>query len=128
MGPTALFTHLKIILLQCFQFSVFSFSKISSIQTHPRFAKLHFLEFYNCLQFGRFLGLPPNMACLGVRGDILTYSQSSSRLSHQIDFSSWLSPSEFSASESMFYLPLDVLRNFDDYDSRCEYEFIVPGN
>ena len=26
MGPTVLFTHLKIILLQCFQFSVFSFS------------------------------------------------------------------------------------------------------
>ena len=33
MGPTSLFTHLKIILLQCFQFSVFSFNKISSIQT-----------------------------------------------------------------------------------------------
>ena len=26
MGPMALFTHLKIILLQCFQFSVFRFS------------------------------------------------------------------------------------------------------
>ena len=26
IGPTALFTHLKIILLQCFQFSIFSFS------------------------------------------------------------------------------------------------------
>ena len=35
MGPTTLFTHLKIILSQCFQFSVFSFSKISSIQTDP---------------------------------------------------------------------------------------------
>ena len=35
MGLTVLFTHLKIILLQCFQFSVFSFSKISSIQTDP---------------------------------------------------------------------------------------------
>ena len=33
MGPTVLFTHLKIILLQCFQFSVFNFSKISFIQT-----------------------------------------------------------------------------------------------
>ena len=32
MGFTALFTHLKIILLQCFQFSFFS--KISRIQTH----------------------------------------------------------------------------------------------
>ena len=30
---TALFTHLKNILLQCFQFSVFSFSKISFIHT-----------------------------------------------------------------------------------------------
>ena len=27
MGLTALFTHLKIILLQCFQFLIFSFSK-----------------------------------------------------------------------------------------------------
>ena len=30
LGPTALFTHLKIILLQCFQFST-----ISGIQTDP---------------------------------------------------------------------------------------------
>ena len=36
MGPTVLFTHLKIILLHYFQFSVFSFSKISSIQTDPQ--------------------------------------------------------------------------------------------
>ena len=35
MGPTVLFTHLKIILLLCFQFSIFSFNKISSIQTDP---------------------------------------------------------------------------------------------
>ena len=32
MDPTILFTHLKIILLQCFQFS----ATISSIQTHPK--------------------------------------------------------------------------------------------
>ena len=36
MGPMALFTYLKIILLQCFQFSVFNFSKISSIQIDPQ--------------------------------------------------------------------------------------------
>ena len=36
MGLTILFTYLKIILLQYFQFSVFSFNKISSIQTDPR--------------------------------------------------------------------------------------------
>ena len=35
IGPTVLFTHLKIILVQYFQFSVFIFSKISSIQTDP---------------------------------------------------------------------------------------------
>ena len=35
MGLIVLFTHLKIILLQYFQFSIFSFSKISSIQTKP---------------------------------------------------------------------------------------------
>ena len=41
IGLTALFTHLKIILLQCFQFSVFS--KISSIQTDSYFPKLYHL-------------------------------------------------------------------------------------
>ena len=35
IGSMVLFTHLKFILLQCFQFSVFSFSKISYIQTDP---------------------------------------------------------------------------------------------
>ena len=35
MGPTALFTHSKIILLQCFQFSVFS--KISCIRMDPTY-------------------------------------------------------------------------------------------
>ena len=38
IGLTTLFTHLKIILLQCFQFSVFN--KISGIQTHPKVKKL----------------------------------------------------------------------------------------
>ena len=37
MGPTALFTHLKIILVQCFQFSVSV--TISSIQTDPKCVK-----------------------------------------------------------------------------------------
>ena len=38
MDPTVLFIYLKIILLQCFQFLVFNFSKISSIQTDPLFS------------------------------------------------------------------------------------------
>ena len=40
MGPTALFTHLKNILLQCFQFQFLVSAKISSIQTDPMCAKL----------------------------------------------------------------------------------------
>ena len=36
MDPMVLFIHLKIILLQYFQFLVFSFIKISSIQTDPK--------------------------------------------------------------------------------------------
>ena len=36
MGPTTLFTHLKIISLQCFQFQFLVSAKISSIQTHPK--------------------------------------------------------------------------------------------
>ena len=36
IGSTVLFTHLKIILLQYFQFLIFNFSKISSIQTDPK--------------------------------------------------------------------------------------------
>ena len=45
MGLIALFTYLKIILLQCFQFSVFSFSKISSIQTDLA----SILDLFSCL-------------------------------------------------------------------------------
>ena len=44
MGPTVLFTYFKIILLQYFQFSVFSFSKISSIQTDPLLLTLLMLK------------------------------------------------------------------------------------
>ena len=36
MGPTTLFTHLKIISLQCFQFQFSVSAKIFSIQTHPK--------------------------------------------------------------------------------------------
>ena len=36
IGPTILFTHLKIILLQCFQFQFSVLTKISSIQTEPQ--------------------------------------------------------------------------------------------
>ena len=44
MGFTALFTYLKIILLQYFQFSAFSFNKISSIQTYPKLNEPKLIE------------------------------------------------------------------------------------
>ena len=67
------------------------------------------------MQFGRILELPPNIRCLGVKEDILMDSQPSIRLLHQIDFPCWLSPSEFSVAE-----------NYDEDDTRCEYEIVVP--
>ncbi|KAF3950740.1 hypothetical protein CMV_023543 [Castanea mollissima] len=54
------------------------------------------------IKFGRILELPQNVACLDVRGDIIMDSQSSSRLSHQTDLSSWVSPSKFSEFEAEF--------------------------
>ena len=63
MGPTSLFTHLKIILLQCFQFSVFSFNKISSIQTHLKlvsysksFTHFHYSERFISIFFNLQVG------------------------------------------------------------------------
>ena len=49
LGPMALFIHLKIILLQCFRFSVFGFqfSAISSIQTNPKiYMKTRYMHTY----------------------------------------------------------------------------------
>ena len=37
MGPTALFTHLKIILLQCFQFQKNKFYPNGPLERHKRF-------------------------------------------------------------------------------------------
>ena len=48
MGPTVLFTHLKIILLHYFQFSVFSLATISSIQTDPESQIQKKREGYGC--------------------------------------------------------------------------------
>ncbi len=72
------------------------------------------------MQFRKSLGLPPNMTCLGVKEDISVDLQSSSRLSHQIDFSNWIFLSEFTVIELKFYRPLSELRS--------EHQIIVPGN
>uniref|UniRef100_A0A7N2L5G2 TIR domain-containing protein n=1 Tax=Quercus lobata TaxID=97700 RepID=A0A7N2L5G2_QUELO len=54
------------------------------------------------IKFGRILGLLQNVACLDVRGNIIMDSRSSSRLSHQTDLSSWVSPSKFFEFEVEF--------------------------
>ena len=75
------------------------------------------------------LGLPPNITCLGVMGEISMDSQSSSILSHQIDFPSWVSPYEFSVIQTEFYRPPDDLKNYyDEADTGCEFQITVPGN
>ncbi|KAF3942940.1 hypothetical protein CMV_030453 [Castanea mollissima] len=75
------------------------------------------------LQFGRTLGLPQNMACSGVRGDILMDSQSSNRLSHQIDLSSWCHPSKITEFRDNFRASQYNLRNFYEDDTGYEYSF-----
>ena len=68
------------------------------------------------------------MTYLGVKSNVLMESHSSNKLSHQIDFSSWLSPSEFSIYEIKLDCPVPGLRNSDEDDTKCEYEIIIPGN
>ena len=58
MGPIALFTHLKIILLQCFQFQFSVSAKIMCIQTDP------FLSILN-LSFNQLVGLIPYIKLFG---------------------------------------------------------------
>ena len=72
------------------------------------------------MQFRKSLGLPPNMTCLDVKEDISMDLQSSSRLSHRIDFSNWISLSKFNVIELKYYRPLSELRS--------EHQIIVPGN
>ncbi|KAL0006208.1 hypothetical protein SO802_013769 [Lithocarpus litseifolius] len=80
------------------------------------------------IKFGRILGLPQNVACLDVRGDIIMDSQSSSRLSHQTDLSSWVSPSKFSEFEAEFCKSKYGLRGYYDDEPPCEYHVVVPRN
>ena len=87
-------------------------------QYFTRFAKCQFLEYPNCMQFGRMLRLPKIMTCLGVKGDILLDSQSSTRLS----------PTEFSIIQTDFYDPINVSQNYVEDDTRCKYQIILPGN
>ena len=55
-------------------------------------------------------------------------SQSSNRLSHQIDLSSWCHPSKITEFRDDFLASQYNLRNFYEDDTGCECHIKVPGN
>ena len=82
MGPTILFTHLKIILLQCFQFSVFSFqfSVFSNNKLNPNGPIIEQFVFLSALRretittsrcgtTGRWLLMFHHISCLSSHED-----------------------------------------------------------
>ncbi|KAF3969678.1 hypothetical protein CMV_006539 [Castanea mollissima] len=75
------------------------------------------------LQFGRNLGLSPNMKCSGVKRKVLMDSHSHCKLSNQVDCSSRVSLSKFNAIEDESVPTLDTY--LIDYEER--YDIIVPG-
>ncbi|KAK7861135.1 hypothetical protein CFP56_024341, partial [Quercus suber] len=80
------------------------------------------------LQFGRILGLPQIMACLGVRDDILLDSQSSSKLWKQTDLSSWVPCHKFFEFKLEFCKSQYWLRDYYDDDTPCDCHIIIPRN
>ena len=64
IGPTVLFTHLKIILLQYFQFQFLVSAKISSIQTDSIGCDVVCLEFCTKLSFLELLSVPVKITTL----------------------------------------------------------------
>ncbi|KAK7837484.1 hypothetical protein CFP56_021183 [Quercus suber] len=81
---------------------------VTFANTFSRFAKLQFLKILNCMQFERKLGLPQDMKCVGVKGNVLMDLHSLHNLLHQIDFSSWVSLSKFDIIKDEFIPTLDA--------------------
>ncbi|XP_050274400.1 disease resistance protein RUN1-like [Quercus robur] len=75
------------------------------------------------LQFGRNLGLSPDMKCSGVKYKVLMDSHSHCKLSNQIDCSSRVSLSKFYAIEDEYFPTLDAY--LVDFGER--YDILVPG-
>ena len=75
------------------------------------------------MQFGRILGLSPNMKCSGVKHRVLMDSHSHRNLSNRIDCSSQVSLSRFNAIQDEHHPTLD----FYLYDYEERYEIVVPG-
>ncbi|XP_050277880.1 disease resistance protein RPV1-like [Quercus robur] len=78
--------------------------------------------------FGGKLGLPQDIACLGLGSNISMDPQSSSGLSLHIDLPSFLSTSEFIVFKKVYFKSESLHVNSDGKDTRCEYEIVVPGN
>nr|XP_023908427.1 TMV resistance protein N-like [Quercus suber] len=75
------------------------------------------------LQFGRILGLSPNMKCSGVKHKVLMDSHSHRKLSNHIDYASQVSLSKFNTIEDEFFPTLDAY--LVDFGER--YDIRVPG-
>nr|XP_023927679.1 disease resistance-like protein CSA1 [Quercus suber] len=75
------------------------------------------------LQFGRILGLSPNMKCSCVKHKVLMDSHSHRNLSNQIDCSSQVSFFKFKAIEDESFPTLDAY--LGDFGER--YDIMVPG-
>ncbi|KAF3943766.1 hypothetical protein CMV_029705 [Castanea mollissima] len=73
-------------------------------------------------QFGRILGLSPNMKCSGVKDKVLINSHSHRKLSNQIDCSSRVSLSKFYAIQGESFATLD--KPLVDFGER--YDILVP--
>ena len=80
------------------------------------------------MQFGEKLGLPQDIACLGLGSNISMDPQSSSGLSLQIDLPSFLSTSEFIVFKNLYFKSESLHVNSDGEDTRCETEIVAPGN
>ncbi|XP_030936167.1 disease resistance-like protein DSC1 [Quercus lobata] len=76
------------------------------------------------LQFGRKLGLPQDMKCLGVKGTVLMDLHSHRKLSHKIDFFSQVSRSQFDVMKGESFPSLDA-HLMIDFGER--YDIRVPG-
>ena len=96
---------------------------VTFANTFTRFAKLQFLKIPNFMQYGRILGLSPDMKCSGVKHKVLMDSHSHCNLSNQIDCSSRVSLSKYNAIQDEDYPTLDAY--LVDHGER--YDIIVPG-
>ncbi|KAK9989765.1 hypothetical protein SO802_030004 [Lithocarpus litseifolius] len=99
-------------------------ANISGWHYKHEFAKVQFLKTLNCMQFGRKLGLPQDMKCSSVKGNVLMDLHSHHKLSHQIDLSSQVNLSKFDVIIDESFPTLDAYLTIDLAE---KYDIRVPG-